>query len=179
MLGSLFFIFFKIGAVTFGGGYAMISLIRQEVIERKKWIQQEEFLDLLALALSAPGPIALNTAVFIGYKVKGYRGALSALLGAVLPSFLIILAIALFFREIRQEPLVEAAFRGMRPAVVALILYPVITLARGIHPWAIPVVILSALAIWWLGLSPILLIILGAIGGITLHFINLKRGTKQ
>jgi chromate transporter len=100
-------------------------------------------------------------------------------LGAVLPSFLIILAIALFFREIRQEPLVEAAFRGMRPAVVALILYPVITLARGIHPWAIPVVILSALAIWWLGLSPILLIILGAIGGITLHFINLKRGTKQ
>ena len=100
-LWEIFWSFFKIGLFTFGGGYAMIPLIQREVIDHRKWIPASEFLDLLTLAQSVPGPIAINTAVFVGYKRSGLRGACASLLGAVLPSFLIILAIALFFAGIR------------------------------------------------------------------------------
>lgn len=179
MLGSLFLTFLRIGAFTFGGGYAMIALIEREIIGKRGWIQREEFLDLLALAQSAPGPIALNTAVFVGYKLRGYRGAITALLGAVLPSFTIILIVAIFFREIRQNPVIEAAFRGMRPAVVALILYPVITLSRGMHPVSYLIIVASALAIWALGCSPIVLILAGAVGGILWQLWQLKRGGER
>lgn len=130
-LWEIFWSFFKIGLFTFGGGYAMIPLIQREVIDHRKWIPASEFLDLLTLAQSVPGPIAINTAVFVGYKRSGLRGACASLLGAVLPSFLIILAIALFFAGIRQNPVVDAAFKGMRPAVVALIIAPLVTLTRG------------------------------------------------
>ena len=132
-LWEIFWSFFKIGLFTFGGGYAMIPLIQREVIDHRKWIPASEFLDLLTLAQSVPGPIAINTAVFVGYKRSGLRGACASLLGAVLPSFLIILAIALFFAGIRQNPVVDAAFKGMRPAVVALIIAPLVTLTRGMH----------------------------------------------
>ena len=161
-LSELFGSFFKIGLFTFGGGYAMVPLIEAEVIERKKWLPQSEFLDLLTLAQSSPGPIAINTSVFIGYKVRGLRGAAAAALGAVLPSFIIILIVAIFFAEIRHNAIVEAAFKGMRPAVVALIVVPVFSLARGMHPALIVVVVLTALAVWGLGWSPVLLIIAGA-----------------
>ena len=150
-LSELFGSFFKIGLFTFGGGYAMVPLIEAEVIERKKWLPQSEFLDLLTLAQSSPGPIAINTSVFIGYKVRGLRGAAAAALGAVLPSFIIILIVAIFFAEIRHNAIVEAAFKGMRPAVVALIVVPVFSLARGMHPALIVVVVLTALAVWGLG----------------------------
>lgn len=166
-LSELFGSFFKIGLFTFGGGYAMVPLIEAEVIERKKWLPQSEFLDLLTLAQSSPGPIAINTSVFIGYKVRGLRGAAAAALGAVLPSFIIILIVAIFFAEIRHNAIVEAAFKGMRPAVVALIVVPVFSLARGMHPALIVVVVLTALAVWGLGWSPVLLIIAGAAAGIT------------
>ena len=125
-LWEIFWSFFKIGLFTFGGGYAMIPLIQREVIDHRKWIPASEFLDLLTLAQSVPGPIAINTAVFVGYKRSGLRGACASLLGAVLPSFLIILAIALFFAGIRQNPVVDAAFKGMLPAVVALIIAPLV-----------------------------------------------------
>lgn len=165
-LSELFGSFFKIGLFTFGGGYAMVPLIEAEVIERKKWLPQSEFLDLLTLAQSSPGPIAINTSVFIGYKVRGLRGAAAAALGAVLPSFIIILIVAIFFAEIRHNAIVEAAFKGMRPAVVALIVVPVFSLARGMHPALIVVVVLTALAVWGLGWSPVLLIIAEAAAGI-------------
>lgn len=113
-LHTIFLSFFKIGLFTFGGGYAMLPLIERELIAKRKWIEQKEFLDLLTLAQSVPGPIAVNTSVFVGYKVRGFGGAVAALLGAVLPSFVIILAIALFFADIRQNPVVDAAFKGMR-----------------------------------------------------------------
>ena len=100
-LHTIFLSFFKIGLFTFGGGYAMLPLIERELIAKRKWIEQKEFLDLLTLAQSVPGPIAVNTSVFVGYKVRGFGGAVAALLGAVLPSFVIILAIALFFADIR------------------------------------------------------------------------------
>ncbi len=165
-LRELFKSFFKIGLFTFGGGYAMISLIEAEVIKRRGWLPQSEFLDLLTLAQSSPGPIAINTSVFIGYKVRGLRGAATAAFGAVFPSFLIILIVAIFFAGIRHNVIVDAAFKGMRPAVVALIAVPVLSLARGMHPALWVVVVLVALAVWGLGWSPVLLIIAGAVAGI-------------
>ena len=128
MLLALFWSFLKIGAFTFGGGYAMIPLIQREVIQNRGWIKEQEFIDLLTIAQSAPGPISLNTAVFVGYRMRGYVGAIAAILGVILPSFLIILTIVIFFQEFRHNAIVDAAFKGMRPAVVALILYPVIML---------------------------------------------------
>lgn len=165
-LFELFRSFFKIGLFTFGGGYAMVPLIEAEIIERRRWLPQGEFLDLLTLAQSSPGPIAVNTSVFIGYKVRGLRGAVAASLGAVLPSFLIILIVAIFFAGIRHNPVVDAAFKGMRPAVVALIVVPVFSLARGMHPALMAVAVLAALAVWGLGWSPVLLIAAGAAAGI-------------
>lgn len=166
MLFQLFYSFLKIGLFTFGGGYAMIPLIEREVITNKKWIAESEFLELLTVAQSAPGPISLNTSVFVGYKMRGYAGALAAISGVVLPSFVIILLVAIFFSDIRHNPVVDAAFRAMRPAVVALIVAPVVGLARGMRPWLVAVSAATALAVWWLGISPVYLLIAGAAAGL-------------
>jgi len=165
-LSTIFFSFLKIGMFTFGGGYAMLPLIEQELITKRKWIEQKEFLDLLTLAQSVPGPIAVNTSVFVGYKVRGFGGAVAALLGSVLPSFVIILVIAIFFADIRHNPVIDAAFKGMRPAVVALIIGPVISLARGMHWIMFIVIAAAALAIWWLDWSPIYVLVTAAAIGI-------------
>lgn len=162
---ELFFSFFKIGLFTFGGGYAMIPIIQREVIDNRHWIEQREFLDLLTLAQSAPGPISLNTAVFVGYKMYGYRGALSALLGVILPSFLIILVVAIFFSQIRENAIVDAAFKGMRPVVVALILAPILGFTKGLHWTMISVAAVVAFVIWHFGISPIYLLLAGAVSG--------------
>lgn len=166
MLFQLFYSFLKIGLFTFGGGYAMIPLIEREVITNKKWIAESEFLELLTVAQSAPGPISLNTSVFVGYKMRGYAGALAAISGVVLPSFVIILLVAIFFSDIRYNPVVDAAFRAMRPAVVALIVAPVVGLAKGMRPWLVAVSAATALAVWWLGISPVYLLIAGAAAGL-------------
>ncbi len=166
MLFQLFYSFLKIGLFTFGGGYAMIPLIEREVITNKKWIAESEFLELLTVAQSAPGPISLNTSVFVGYKMRGYAGALAAISGVVLPSFVIILLVAIFFSDIRHNPVVDAAFRAMRPAVVALIVAPVVGLAKGMRPWLVAVSAATALAVWWLGISPVYLLIAGAAAGL-------------
>ena len=166
MLFQLFYSFLKIGLFTFGGGYAMIPLIEREVITNKKWIAESEFLELLTVAQSAPGPISLNTSVFVGYKMRGYAGALAAISGVVMPSFVIILLVAIFFSDIRHNPVVDAAFRAMRPAVVALIVAPVVGLARGMRPWLVAVSAATALAVWWLGISPVYLLIAGAAAGL-------------
>lgn len=163
---ELFLSFSKIGLFTFGGGYAMIPIIENEVITRRHWIEQKEFLDLLTLAQSAPGPIALNASVFVGYKMYGYRGALAALFGVALPSFLIILVVAIFFSQIRENPIVDAAFKGMRPVVVALMFAPVVGLARGMKWYAMAVASAIALAVWYLEFSPIYLLIVAAAAGL-------------
>ena len=165
---ELFCSFFKIGIFTFGGGYAMIPIIQAEVITRKGWIKEQEFLDLLTLAQSAPGPISLNTAVFVGYKLYGYRGALTALAGVVLPSFLIILAVAIFFTQIRHNQIVDAAFKGISPIVVALMFAPALGFARSISGVATAVAAAVALMIWYAGITPILLLLAGAIIGLLL-----------
>ncbi len=165
-LRTVFASFFRIGLFTFGGGYAMIPIIEREIIDRRRWIDRREFLDLLTLAQSVPGPIAVNTSVFVGYKVRGMRGAVAALLGAVVPSFTIILLIALFFAGIRQNAVVDAAFKGMRPAVVALIIGPVLSLAHGMHAAMYGIIVLAALAIWGLGWSPVAILAMAAAAGI-------------
>ena len=164
---KLFTTFFKIGLFTFGGGYAMIPLIEREVVQRFRWLEGTEFVDLLAIAQSAPGVFAVNMSVFIGNKLRGTRGALAAALGCVLPSVIIILAIALFFSRFRHVEVVNNVFMGIRPVVVALIAVPVFNVAKSARiGWAtawIPV--LSALLIVALGVSPIYIIIVAGIAG--------------
>lgn len=168
----LFATFFKIGAFTFGGGWAMISIIEREIVDKHAWINREEFLDLLALVQSLPGILAVNIAVAVGDRIKGGKGSLAASLGTILPSFLIILAIAVFLTPevIKNNRIISAIFMGIRPAVVALIIAPVISSAKAARLslktiW-IPVLValmisLNAGAIS----SPILYIVLGAAGG--------------
>ena len=167
MILQLFTIFFKIGAFTVGGGYAMIPLIEAEIVTKKGWVTKEDFLDLLAIAQSAPGVFAVNIAIFIGYRLRGVRGCIVTALGAILPSFLIILCIALFFLRFKENPTVEAIFKGIRPAVVAWIAAPTFNLAKAakINRYTIWIPIISALLIWLLGFSPIWIILLAGIGG--------------
>ena len=159
--------FFKIGIFTLGGGYAMIPLIEEEVVNKHQWVKREELLDLIAVAQSCPGVFAANISIFIGYKLRRTPGAVITCLGTCLPSFLIILAIAMFFHQAEENPVIASIFRGIRPAVVALIAVPTFNLAKSAHiNWSncwIP--ILSALAIWAMGVSPILVILAAAIGG--------------
>lgn len=118
---AIFASFFKIGAFTFGGGWAMIPLIRKELVSRQGWLEDSEFVDLLAVAQSGPGPIAINTATITGYKMRGILGSVAAVAGAALPSFLVILAFATVLVKYRSARAVEAVFRGMRPAILGLL----------------------------------------------------------
>ncbi len=119
---TLFYVFFKIGAFTFGGGYAMVPLIEREVAERRGWITSQDMLDIIAIAESTPGPIAINTATFVGYKTAGVIGAMAATVGTVLPSFVIISVISLVLAEFRDLRVVQYAFNGIRAGVLALII---------------------------------------------------------
>lgn len=164
---KLFSIFSKIGLFTIGGGYAMIPLIERDVVERNGWVGKDEFLDLLAVAQSAPGVFAVNIAIFIGYKLRGVRGAVAASVGSALPSVVCILLIALFFHSFRHYEIVENIFRGLRPAVVALIAAPVFSVARSarITRTTVWVPILSALLIVAFGVSPIYIILCAGVAG--------------
>lgn len=126
----LFLAFLKIGAFTFGGGYAMIPLIQKEITEKRSWIRDDELLEIVAIAESTPGPIAINTATFVGFRVCGFRGALAATAGVVLPSFLILLAVSYVIRQFEQIRAVQYAFRGIRAGVLALILKALVSMYR-------------------------------------------------
>lgn len=166
---ELFTTFMHIGLFTIGGGYAMIPLIQQKVVEEKHWVTQDELVDLIAVAQSCPGVFAVNISIFIGYRKRGVTGALCSSLGTALPSFCIILAIATFFSNFTDNETVISIFRGIRPAVVALIAAPVFKMAKSakisLHNIWIPIV--CALLIWKLGLSPIYVIIVAGIAGFT------------
>jgi chromate transporter len=159
--------FFKIGIFTLGGGYAMIPLIEEEVVNKHRWVEKDEMLDLIAIAQSCPGVFAINIATFIGYKLNKTRGAIATTIGTALPSFLIILLIAIFFSQFKDNPYVAAMFKGIRPAVVALIAVPTFNLGKRaqLNVWTIWIPIASALLIWLLGVSPIWIIIAAGIGG--------------
>ncbi len=145
----------------------MIPLIEEEVVNKHHWVTKEEMLDLIAIAQSCPGVFAINIAIFIGYKLNKVRGALATSVGTALPSFLIILLIAIFFHQFEDNKIVAALFRGIRPAVVALIAVPTFNLAKRaeLNKYTIWIPIVSAIAIWLLGVSPIWIIIIAGIGG--------------
>ena len=164
---KLFATFSKIGLFTIGGGYAMIPLMERDIVDRNAWVKKEEFLDLLAVAQSAPGVFAVNIAIFVGYRLRGAKGAVAASLGSVIPSVVCILLIALFFHNFRHYEIVENIFWGLRPAVVALIAAPVFSVARSakITRTTVWIPILSALLIVAFGVSPIYIILAAGVGG--------------
>ncbi len=174
---QLFWSFFKIGAFTFGGGYAMIPLIQKEVVDRKKWLAEGEFMDMLAIAQSVPGPISLNTAVFVGNKVRGKKGSLVTSLGIILPSFIVILLIAIVFTEFKNNPGVERVFKGIRPAVVALIAAPLWNMgkAAGVTWKTLWIPAVAAVLIWLLGVSPVYIVMLAIAGGIIYYGYKRRR----
>ena len=162
-----FSIFFKIGAFTIGGGYAMVPLIENEIVTKRSWIAKEDFIDLLAISQSAPGILAVNISIFIGYRLRGIRGSIITALGTILPSFLIILAIALFFHNFKDNTIVERIFKGIRPAVVALIVIPCISAARALKLkyWQLVLPAIATILIWQFGLSPVYIVLAGIAGG--------------
>ncbi len=165
MLINLFLTFFKIGAFTFGGGYAMIPIIQREIVENKKLIEDEEFMDAIALAQASPGPIAVNTSIYVGYRINGFLGAVACTLGTVLPSFITILLIAIYFYRFRENAIIDKVFRGIRPAIVALILSAVYKMwTKGTRSWnKIISSLLALIAVLLFKISPIWIVLTGAV----------------
>lgn len=181
MYWQLFVSFLKIGAFTFGGGWAMISIIEREIVDKHHWIEKDDFLDLLAIAQSLPGILAVNIATAVGDKLRGLKGGIVAAAGTILPSFLIILAIAIFLTPdmIKNNRVISAVFMGIRPAVVALIIAPVVTSARAAGlTWKtvwIPLVVALMISLdFGFASNPILYIILGGIGGFVCWWLPMR-----
>lgn len=176
-LRQLFTIFFKIGLFTIGGGYAMVPIIEDEIVTKKQWIEKEDFVDLLAISQSAPGILAVNISIFIGYKLHGIKGSIITTLGTILPSFLIILSIAMFFQSFKDNIYVEKMFKAIRPAVVALIAAPTFSMAKTakISKYNIWIPVVSALLIWLLGVSPVWIIAIAGVGGFIWGKFNTKK----
>ncbi|NLL31384.1 MAG: chromate transporter [Clostridiales bacterium] len=172
ILLELFNCFFKIGAFTFGGGYAMIPLIEREVVDNKKWIERKEIVDVFALAQSLPGAIAINTSTFIGYKILGKVGAIVSTIGIILPSLIIITLIAMFFSVVRGNPVFEEIFDGISPAIVALILVAGIKIVKQSVKDKIGIIILlcTIVFITFFNMQAIFAIIGGALVGISIYF---------
>ncbi|VBB48225.1 Chromate ion transporter (CHR) family chromate transporter [uncultured Paludibacter sp.] len=164
---QLFTTFVKIGSFTIGGGYAMIPLIQKEVVDNRKWMDEKEFIDMLAMAQSAPGVIAINTSIFIGYKLRGIKGSIVTTLGSALPSFIIILLIAMLFTNFKDNPVVEKIFKGIRPAVVALIAAPLWKMSKSAKiTWKTLIIpVAAALLIWGLNVSPVVIVAIAIVGG--------------
>lgn len=164
---DMFISFFKIGAFTFGGGYAMIPLIESEVVTKKGWLSKQEFIDVLVVSQSLPGALAVNCCTFLGYKIGGVIGAIIALFAVVIPSFLIIVFIAIFFMQFRNNYYVNAVFKGITAAVPILILSGAISLTKSLQRSIrnLIIICISLIILIYLKLSPILVIIFGGIYG--------------
>ena len=167
-LFKMFLTFFKIGSFTFGGGYAMIPLIEEEVVKRNKWITKEEFMDVLVISQSFPGALAINASTFIGYKIGGLRGAFLGLLGVALPSFLIILIVATVFMQFRNNYYVNLAFKGISAAVPMLVLVAVVSLGKSVQKniTNLTLIIIGVIALTFFNINPIIVIVVSAIFGI-------------
>ncbi len=174
---EIFTSFAKIGAFTFGGGYAMIPLIQKEVVYKRGWLTNDEFMDYLAISQSAPGILAINISIFVGEKLKGFKGSVVASLGTALPSFVIILLVALFFQSYKENETVVKIFKGIRPAVVALIAVPFLTLSKSasLNRYTAIIPVITIILIAFLGVSPIWLILSGAMLGLFYHFLFIRQ----
>lgn len=174
-LWQIFAVFAKIGAFTIGGGYAMIPIIQREM-SRRGWIPDDELPDIVALSQSAPGVMAVNISIFAGYRMRGVRGSIAATLGSITPSFLIILAIAMFFSAFRDNPWVERAFKGIRPVVISLIAVPMVNMARKCcttcWKWALAVAALVLVA--FLNVSPIYILLVVLVTGFSVTYFKEK-----
>ena len=168
---QLFLTFFKIGAFSFGGGYAMIPLIQKEIIDIHHWLPIEQFLDIIAVSQMTPGPIAINAATFVGYKVAGIGGSLAATLGVTCPSFLIILTIAILIMKFRHVSWLDAFFIGVRPAVIALIIQAAYSVAKNSFSGIKDIMIAAAVfcGLYLLKINPLLIIAMAALLGIVLY----------
>lgn len=164
---SLFVSIFKIGAFTFGGGYAMIPLIEEEVVHKKEWLSKEEFVDVLVVSQSLPGALAVNTSIFLGYKISGIIGAIASLIAVILPSFLIILVIAAFFIQFRNNYYVNAAFMGITAAVPMLVLVGAISLSKGVpkNIRSLITIIIALAALIFFDVHPVLVIVVSGVYG--------------
>jgi chromate transporter len=162
---DIFTCFAKIGAFTIGGGYAMIPIIQKEVVDKRGWISEEDFMDVLAISQSAPGILAVNISIFLGHKLRGTRGSIVATLGSTLPSFTIILLIAMFFAGYQDNPTVMAIFKGIRPVVVSLIAVPMINMAKKakLNFFTGALAALTALLIIFLKVSPLYILLVVAV----------------
>ena len=158
---EIFILFFKIGAFTIGGGYAMLSLIEDEIVNKKKWLDHEEFLDGMAIAQSTPGVLAVNISLITGYKIAGFLGMFAGMLGAVLPSFFIVLFLSQILLTYGNHPLVVAIFNGVKPAITALILISVYRIGKSanINRYNFVIPLIVAVLIKYFGVSPIIIII--------------------
>lgn len=163
----LFWTFAKIGMFTIGGGYAMIPLIEREIV-KKKWMSQQDFMEMFALTQSLPGVFAVNISIFVGYKLHKVKGSLVCALATILPSFVIMMLIAMFFARFQDNEIMIRIFKGIRPAVVALILYPCISAARALNlkygQLVFPAI--ATLLIWQFGVSPVYIVLAGIAGGL-------------
>lgn len=168
MLLDVFRSFFKIGAFTFGGGYAMIPLIEEEIVNNKKWVSKEDFMDILVISQSFPGALSVNCAIFIGYKLGGVIGGIISLLGVVVPSFFIILLVATVFMKFRNNYYVNAAFKGITAAVPMLVVVGAISLSKGLkrNIRTILTIIIGLVALEIFNIHPLVVIVVAAIYGL-------------
>lgn len=184
-LGTLFFTFFKIGLFTFGGGYAMIALLEEEFIQRRKWLDKDEFLDMTAIAESTPGPVAINSATCLGYKLAKVPGAATATVAVCLPSFLIIYAISLFFEQFTQLTVIANAFKGIQVCVIYLIFSAGVRMLKALDKSPFATGVLAAVMLVMVGLSlagvsvsSILLILLSGAAGVAAWLIGRRKEGK-
>lgn len=184
-LETLFFTFFKIGLFTFGGGYAMIALLEEEFIQRRKWLDKDEFLDMTAIAESTPGPVAINSATYLGYKLAKVPGAATATVAVCLPSFLIIYAISLFFEQFTQLTVIAKAFKGIQVCVIYLIFSAGVRMLKALDKSPFATGVLAAVMLVMVGLSlagvsvsSILLILLSGAAGVAAWLIGRRKEGK-
>lgn len=184
-LGTLFFTFFKIGLFTFGGGYAMIALLEEEFIQRRKWLDKDEFLDMAAIAEFTPGPVAINSATYLGYKLAKVPGAATATVAVCLPSFLIIYAISLFFEQFTQLTVIANAFKGIQVCVIYLIFSAGVRMLKALDKSPFATGVLAAVMLVMVGLSlagvsvsSILLILLSGAAGVAAWLIGRRKEGK-
>ena len=184
-LGTLFFTFFKIGLFTFGGGYAMIALLEEEFIQRRRWLDKDEFLDMTAIAESTPGPVAINSATYLGYKLAGVPGAAVSTVAVCLPSFLIIYAISLFFEQFTQLTIIANAFKGIQVCVIYLIFSAGVRMLQALDRSLFSSGVLlsvflamTSLSLAGISVSSILLILLSGAAGVAAWLLGRRKEGK-
>ena len=179
-LSSIFYCFFKIAPVTFGGGYAMIPVIEKEIVDKEQWLKSEEVADVFAAAVSVPGALAINSATLIGYRLAGLPGALAAMTGIMLPAFAIVLLLAVFFMQWNHHPAIVAAFQGIRASVVALICYAGCNIRKTaiLDRLTLSVTILTVLLLLFTQLHPVVLIVCGFTAGSFLVYLRNRFGWR-